>query len=51
VWLPTWAQISRDINALERLGLIVRERGGIRAQKEVMLSFLPTSAGDSQILL
>jgi len=43
--------ISRDLNELERLGLIVREPDGIRARKEVMLGFLPTTAGDDQILL
>ena len=43
--------ISRDLNALEKLGLIVREPRGVRARKEVMLNFLPTVAGDGQILL
>jgi len=43
--------ISRDLNALERLGLITREPTGIRARTEVMLNFLPSTAGDGQILL
>jgi Fic family protein len=43
--------ISRDINALERLGLIERSREGIRARREVMLGFLPSMAGDGQSLL
>lgn len=43
--------ISRDLNALDRLGLIVREPNLIRPRKEVMLGFLPSIAGDGQILL
>jgi Fic family protein len=43
--------ISRDLNALERLGLITRDSEGVRAHTEVMLGFLPHVAGDGQILL
>lgn len=43
--------ISRDLNARERLGLIAREPAGVRPRKEVMLNFLPSVAGDGQILL
>lgn len=42
--------ISRDINNLERLGLIVREPAGIRARHEVMMGFLPNVAGDGELL-
>lgn len=42
--------ISRDINKLERLGLIAREPNGIRARQEVMLGFLPYMAGDGELL-
>ncbi len=43
--------ISRDLNALDKLGLIAREPQGIRARQDVMMGFLPTIAGDGQILL
>lgn len=33
--------LSRDLNALESLDLIVRENGAYRAKKEIILAFLP----------
>lgn len=33
--------LSRDVNAIERLGLIVREGTGIRPQVDLMAAFLP----------
>lgn len=33
--------LSRDLNALEALGLIARTRGGWRAEKELILAFRP----------
>jgi Fic family protein len=36
--------VTRDLNALEKLGLIERTSRGIRARREVMLSFLPRVA-------
>ena len=36
--------VTRDLNALEKLGLIERTPKGIRARREVMLSFLPRVA-------
>lgn len=33
--------LSRDLNALEALELIVRENGGYRARREAILAFLP----------
>ncbi len=36
--------VTRDLNALERLDLIERTSKGIRARREVMLSFLPRVA-------
>jgi Fic family protein len=41
--------VTRDLNALERLGLIERGRGGIRARAEVMLGFVP-NATDGGVL-
>jgi Fic family protein len=35
--------LTRDLNALEDLGLIAREPRGYRARKEVILAFLPVS--------
>ncbi len=36
--------VTRDLNVLEKLGLIERTAKGIRARREVMLSFLPRVA-------
>ena len=33
--------VTRDLNALSKLGLIERTTQGIRARRELMLSFLP----------
>ena len=33
--------LSRDVNELERMGLVVKEPGGVRAAKEILLAFLP----------
>lgn len=34
--------LSRDLNALENLELVVKEDGGYRAKKEIILAFLPS---------
>ena len=35
--------ITRDINALQKMGLVKRERGGVVANNEMLLAFLPFS--------
>ena len=37
----TLRTIQRDVESLEQMGLIVRDGGGIRANREVILAFLP----------
>jgi Fic family protein len=39
----TGKTLTRDVNALQAMGLITRERDGYRARKEVILAFLPIS--------
>jgi Fic family protein len=36
--------LTRDINALVEMGLVVREKAGYRARKEAILAFLPPKA-------
>lgn len=36
--------LSRDVNALQKMELLVREKGGFRARKEIILAFLPPKA-------
>jgi len=47
--------VTRDINALQEMGLVRRERGGVVSNNEIMLAFLPisgpadlTDAGDDR---
>jgi hypothetical protein len=41
--------VTRDLNALEGLWLIERTPKGIRARREVILSFLPRVAPDVEV--
>ncbi len=36
--------VTRDLNALEQMGLIERKPNGVRARREIMLSFMPRVA-------
>lgn len=40
----TGKTLSRDVNALIQMGLLVQEQGGLRARKEFILAFLPPKA-------
>ncbi len=40
----TGKTLSRDVNALVQMGLLVQEQGGLRARKEFILAFLPPKA-------
>lgn len=40
--------VTRDLNALEQMGLIERGPNGIRARREIMLSFMPRVAPGSE---
>lgn len=40
--------VTRDLNALEEMGLIERDATGIRARREIMLSFMPRVAPGSE---
>jgi len=40
--------LQRDLNAIQELGLIIRRAGKVRVTKEIMQSFLPAKAPDSQ---
>jgi predicted transcriptional regulator len=40
--------VTRDLNAIEQMGLIERGREGIRAKAEVMLGFLPPAVAGKE---
>jgi len=43
--------LGRDVNALEKMGLVERVRGGYRARSHIIRSFLPLSASqDGEVL-
>ena len=44
----TTKTLSRDVNTLLNMGLIVKEKDGYRARKELILAFLPPKAQDQQ---
>ena len=39
--------VTRDLNELEKMGLIERNKEGIRAKSEVMLGFLPPAVAEA----
>ena len=42
--LKTSKTLSRDVNALLQMGLLVEEQGGFQARKDLILAFLPPKA-------
>ena len=40
--------VTRDLNALEEIGLIERSAAGVRARSEVMLGFLPPAVAEEE---
>ena len=42
--------LARDINALEEMKLLRKEEGGYRANKEIILAFLPESTQSENLL-
>lgn len=41
----TGKTVQRDLNALHEMGLVVREHRRVKAQREIILSFLPLRLG------
>lgn len=41
--------VTRDLNALEEMGLIERENGGVRPRREVVAAFLPWRAEEGPV--
>jgi cell filamentation protein, protein adenylyltransferase len=41
--------VTRDLNAIEEMGLIERSADGVRARSEVMLGFLPPAVAEDEV--